>query len=104
MTAVRILLSIVLQFDGMITLEKHGLGINFHDARIAKQKFLVNGCKKRIKTLTESEGLGNKESFDNPDVSSNTAKIPEINAMAIDGGWTVALNETKLSSYGYIRY
>ncbi len=70
------------QFRFMITtVEKQGLRKKLIDACIAKQQFLIDDFKERIKALTETEGLGNEESFDNSDVAGNSAKVPEINTL-----------------------
>lgn len=66
----------------MITnVKTKGLRKKLLDACIAKQLFLIADFKERIKALTESEGIGNEESFDNQDVASNTVRVSEINTL-----------------------
>ncbi|HEY0745040.1 MAG TPA: hypothetical protein VGD40_26425 [Chryseosolibacter sp.] len=65
----------------MTTTEKHGLRKKLLDACIAKQQFLIDDFKDRIKALIESDGLGNEEPYDNTDVAVNSSKVAEINTL-----------------------
>lgn len=61
MTRVITLKSVSLEIGMMITvIEKQGLRKKLIDACIAKQQFLIDDFKDRIKALTESRGLGMK--------------------------------------------
>lgn len=74
--------SLLLQIGFMITAtEKQGLRKKLIEACIAKQQFLIDDFKDRIKTLTESHGLGNEESYDNDVVANNSANVSEINTL-----------------------
>jgi hypothetical protein len=46
-----------------------------------KQQLLIDDFKERIKALTETEGLGNEESYDNSDVAAGSQKTMEINTI-----------------------
>lgn len=61
--------------------EKQKLRRKLLDACIAKQQFLIDDFKDRIKGLTETQGLGNEESYDNQVVASNSATALEINTL-----------------------
>jgi hypothetical protein len=61
--------------------EKPGLRKKLLNACIAKQQYLIDDFKQRIKELTEADGLGNEESFDNSDVAANSSKVSEINTL-----------------------
>ena len=50
-------------------------------ACINKQQLLIDDFKQRIKALTETEGLGNEESYDNSDVAAGSQKTLEINTI-----------------------
>jgi len=66
----------------MITITKNeGRRKKLLDACIAKQQFLINDFKDRIKALTGNEGIGNEESFDNQDVADNITRASEINTL-----------------------
>jgi hypothetical protein len=66
----------------MITaIEKQALPKKLLHACIAKQQFLIDDFKGRIKTLTEVQGLGNEESYDSEDTANNSAKATEINEL-----------------------
>ncbi|HEY9486950.1 MAG TPA: hypothetical protein VIQ51_01380 [Chryseosolibacter sp.] len=65
----------------IITTETRGLGKKLLDACTEKQQFLIDDFKGRIKALTESDGIGNEDSFDNQDVASNTTRVSEINTL-----------------------
>lgn len=82
MTWVIIISGHQVQIRPMITTVKtKGLRTKLLDACITKQLFLIDDFKERIKALTESEGIGNEESFDNQDVASNTVRVSEINTL-----------------------
>lgn len=51
------------------------------DACIAKQQFLIDDFKERIRSLTAPEGLGNEEAYDHADLVSNSIKALEINTL-----------------------
>lgn len=51
------------------------------DACIAKQLFLIDDFKERIRSLTAPEGLGNEELYDSTDQASKSQKAIEINAL-----------------------
>lgn len=51
------------------------------DACIAKQQCLIEDFKERINALTQNEGIGNEESFDNQDVANNITRASEINTL-----------------------
>ena len=50
-------------------------------ACINKQQLLIDDFKQRIKALTETEGLGNEELYDNSDVAAGSQKTLEINTI-----------------------
>lgn len=82
MTAVIILKSAFLQIGIMISaIEKQGLRKQLTDACIAKQQFLIDDFKQRIKVLTELPGLGNEEEYDNDAAAKNAANVSEINTL-----------------------
>lgn len=82
MTRVITLKSVSLEIGMMITvIEKQGLRKKLIDACIAKQQFLIDDFKDRIKALTESRGLGNEESYDNDLVANNSINASEINSL-----------------------
>lgn len=82
MTDVMIFESVLLQIRIMITaIDKQGLRKKLIDACVAKQQFLIDDFKGRIKTLTESQGLGNEESYDNDVVANNSINVSEINTL-----------------------
>ena len=57
MTEIMIFKSVLLQIRIMITaIDKQGLRKKLIDACVAKQQFLIDDFKGRIKTLTESQG------------------------------------------------
>ena len=49
---------------------------------IAKQQSLIGDFKKRIGALLVTEGLGNEESYDNNELSQNSAMIDEATALS----------------------
>jgi hypothetical protein len=51
------------------------------DACIAKERSLIDDLTTRMDTLTEAEGLGNEEVYSSDEISSNSAKALEINAL-----------------------
>lgn len=63
------------------TTEKHGLRKKLLDACIEKQQFLIDDFKGRITALTEAQGIGNEESYDNDIVADNSARTSEINEL-----------------------
>lgn len=63
------------------TIDKVVLRKKLLDASIATQQLLINDFKERIKNLTQTEGIGNEESYDNSDQANNSMKIMEINAL-----------------------
>lgn len=82
MTAIIPGLHFVTQFAFMISkTKKTGLRKKMLDASTAKQQFLIDDFKERIRALTENEGLGNEESYDNMDQANNATNITEINAL-----------------------
>lgn len=78
-------------YDGIIShppncimtsiIEKNTLRKKILDVCIAKQQFLIDDFKERIRALTEADGLGNEEPYDNSIVSSNSTKAIEINTL-----------------------
>lgn len=62
--------------------KKQDLRKKLLDACIAKQQFLIDDFKERIRSLTEPGGLGNEEAYDNTDVVANTVKALEINTLS----------------------
>ena len=60
---------------------KAGLKRKMLDACVIKQQRLISDFTSRIKALTETQGLGNEESFDNSEQAANTLKTAEINAL-----------------------
>jgi hypothetical protein len=82
MTTVMTGLNNAMQLTNMITaIEKPELRRKLLDASIAKQKFLINDFNERIKSLTNVEGLGNEELYDNTDIAANSVKAAEINTL-----------------------
>lgn len=82
MTRVIIISGHQMQIRLMITTVKpKGLRKKLLDACTAKQLLLIDDFKERINALTESEGIGNEESFDNQDVAGNTVRVSEINTL-----------------------
>lgn len=65
----------------MITIEKIALKNKMLEACIKKQQSLLNDFKARIKTLIESEGLGNDEKYDNNQRANIAQGIVEANAL-----------------------
>src|SRR5690606_16433485 len=61
--------------------EKQELRKRLLDACIAREQFLIDDFKARIKALTESEGLGNEEAYETDDTASNSARVAEIDAL-----------------------
>lgn len=62
-------------------IEKSNLKKRMLEACIVKQQSLIDDFKERIKSLTETEGLGNEESYDNTELSIHASRISEINAL-----------------------
>lgn len=66
----------------MVTpLEKTELKKKMLDACIAKQQSLIGDFSDRIRSLTETSGLGNEESYDNSESAANAQRISEINTL-----------------------
>lgn len=63
------------------TSETIGLRSKLLSACIHKQELLIEDFKQRIKALTETQGLGNEESYDNADVAAGSQKTMEINTI-----------------------
>lgn len=63
------------------TIEKQGLRKKLLDACIAKQQFLIDDFKERIRSLTAPNGLGNEEAYDNTDLVASSVKALEINTL-----------------------
>jgi len=61
--------------------EKQNLRRQLIDACMEKQQQLIDNFRDRIKTLTEAEGLGNEESYDNDVLAKNAEKVAEINTL-----------------------
>lgn len=51
------------------------------DACILKQQRLIDDFSARIRSLTETAGLGNEEPYDNTELAIQAARIPEINTL-----------------------
>ena len=64
-----------------VTENKQQLRGKLLDACITKQLFVIDDFKERIKSLTETEGLGNEELYDSADQASKSQKAIEINEL-----------------------
>ena len=63
------------------TAEKTGLRKKMLDACIAKQNFLMDDFRERIKSLAQSKSAGNEDSYDNADMAANEMAVSEINTL-----------------------
>lgn len=63
------------------TSEKNQLRKKIIDMSIARQQLVIHDFKIRIKQLTETEGLGNEEAYDNTEQGNNSLKAIEINTL-----------------------
>ena len=51
------------------------------EACMLRQQSLIDDFTDRIKALTETDGLGNEESYDNSQMAANTIRVSEINTL-----------------------
>lgn len=65
----------------MKTTEQRILKTNILEACISKQLMLREDFKVRIKHILKHEGLGNEESYDNTELSQESERFAEINAL-----------------------
>lgn len=63
------------------SIEKSELKTKMLSACIAKQQALIDNFRERIKSLTETEGLGNEESYDDSELSIQSSRVSEINTL-----------------------
>jgi hypothetical protein len=63
------------------SIEKSELKRKMLAACIAKQQSLINDFRERIKSLTETEGLGNEEYYDDRELSIQSSRVSEINTL-----------------------
>lgn len=63
------------------SIDKSNLKENMLAACIAKQQSLIDDFRERIKSLTEAEGLGNEESYDDSELSIQSSRVSEINTL-----------------------
>jgi len=67
---------------GMITtLEKSVLREKVLDACIAQKQSLIDDFKVRMKSLLESDGLGNEDEYDNDELSQKGQASQEVNSL-----------------------
>lgn len=63
------------------SIEKSELKKKMLAACIAKQQSLIKDFRERIKSLTEAEGLGNEEYYDDSELSIQSSRVSEINTL-----------------------
>ena len=63
------------------TIEKSGLREKVLDACIAQKQSLIDDFKVRMKSLLESDGLGNEDEYDNDELSQKGQASQEVNSL-----------------------
>lgn len=79
-----------LHLHDMKTPEQRLLREQILEACIAKQRVLIDDFKSRIKNILKHEGLGNEEEYDSTELSQNSARVAELNALNESLSFTVS--------------